>query len=81
MVQKYERKPSEFETCHSVYSTKFEVQRLQVCGALPPLPRVFMVWCLIEHRHNFTFVSEQHNCEEISYNLSNLIFDGKHCRW
>jgi hypothetical protein len=41
-----------------------------------------MVQFLIEHRHNFTFFSEQHNCEEIPYDLSNLILiestvDGK----
>jgi hypothetical protein len=25
-------------------------------GAIPPLPQyVFMVWCLVKHRDNFTF--------------------------
>jgi hypothetical protein len=27
-----------------------------MCGALPPLPQyVFMAWCLVKHRDNFTF--------------------------
>jgi hypothetical protein len=26
-------------------------------GAIPPLPQyVFMVWCLVKHRDNFTFL-------------------------
>jgi hypothetical protein len=24
-------------------------------GAIPPLPNVFMAWCLVKHRDNFTF--------------------------
>jgi hypothetical protein len=27
-----------------------------MCGAIPPLPQyVFMAWCLVKHRDNFTF--------------------------
>jgi hypothetical protein len=27
-----------------------------MCGTIPPLPQcVFMVWCLVTHRDNFTF--------------------------
>jgi hypothetical protein len=27
-----------------------------VCRAIPPLPQyVFMAWCLVKHRYNFTF--------------------------
>jgi hypothetical protein len=26
-------------------------------GTIPPLPQyVFMAWCLVKHRHNFTFL-------------------------
>jgi hypothetical protein len=29
-------------------------------GAIPPLPQyVFMAWCLVEHRDNFTFYLKQ----------------------
>jgi len=32
------------------------VQRLEMRGAIPPLPRhVFMAWCLVKHRNYFTF--------------------------
>jgi hypothetical protein len=32
------------------------VQRSRICGATPPLPQyVFMAWCLVKHRDNFTF--------------------------
>jgi hypothetical protein len=32
------------------------VPRSRMCGAIPPLPQyVFMVWCLVKHRGNFTF--------------------------
>jgi hypothetical protein len=51
-----------------------------VCGPILPLPRVFRVQCLIEHRRNIAFFSEQQNCEEIPYILSNLTektVDGK----
>jgi hypothetical protein len=28
-------------------------------GAIPPLPQyVFMAWCLVKHRDNFTFIPE-----------------------
>jgi hypothetical protein len=27
-----------------------------MCGAIPPLPQyIFMAWCLVKHRDNFTF--------------------------
>jgi hypothetical protein len=32
------------------------VPRLRLRGAIPPLPQsVFMAWCLVKHRDNFTF--------------------------
>jgi len=32
------------------------VQRLRMHGATPPLPQyVFMTWCSVKHRNNFTF--------------------------
>jgi len=31
---------------------------LKMCGAVPPLPqRVFMAWCFVGHREDFTFTS------------------------
>jgi hypothetical protein len=31
------------------------VPRLRICGAVPPFSHVFMAWCLVKHRDNFTF--------------------------
>jgi hypothetical protein len=32
------------------------VPRSRMRGGIPPLPRyVFMAWCLVKHRENFTF--------------------------
>jgi len=32
------------------------VPRSRMCGAIPPLSQyVFMPWCLLKHRGNFTF--------------------------
>jgi hypothetical protein len=32
------------------------VPRSRIRGAIPPLPQyVFMAWCLVKHRDNFTF--------------------------
>jgi hypothetical protein len=34
-------------------------------GAIPPLPHVFMAWCLVKHRDNFTItVSVQFSLEK-----------------
>jgi hypothetical protein len=33
------------------------VRRLKIRGAIPPLSQyVFMAWCLVKHRDNFTFI-------------------------
>jgi hypothetical protein len=38
-------------------TTHFQpVLRLRLHGAIPPLPHVFMTWCTIENRGNFTFI-------------------------
>jgi len=31
------------------------VLRFRMCGALPPPQCIFMAWCLVNHRDNFTF--------------------------
>jgi hypothetical protein len=41
---------------HSVPSSLFQTLSNAMCGAIPPLPQyVFMAWCLVKHRDNFTF--------------------------
>jgi hypothetical protein len=33
------------------------VPRSRMCGAIPPFPQyVFLAWCLVKHRDNFTFI-------------------------
>jgi hypothetical protein len=32
------------------------VLRLRICAVIPLLPHVFMAWCLIKHREDFTYV-------------------------
>jgi hypothetical protein len=41
---------------HSKAAGAWSWPKLRMRGAIPPLPKyVFMAWCLIKHRDNFTF--------------------------
>jgi hypothetical protein len=49
-------------------------------GAIPPFPHyVFMAWCLVKHRDNFTFylfyhsATRRHNPEDLNLNLDSRI--------
>jgi len=38
------------------------VLKLRMCGATPPLPYVFMAWCLVTNRDKFTFTLHKLGC-------------------
>jgi len=43
-----------------------------MCGAIHPLTQyVFMAWCLVEHRDNFTFTYKNAFTVEINKNILN----------